>query len=229
MKYSLVGRVKVNRKMRRMMITQGMVSTACAGGEWDFGNKVLYDLCRRYPRHINSSEVIAKIWLIGRGYAAALERVRERRDGISDFYLDVVAPEIIAAEIDNWLQPLRNRRLGKSSLPDVLTVHRKLTDLFSDMTGLNKRSLASKYLHFHFPKLFFIYDSRVVKALRTLSPMLARIERAMPGNEFDNEYRKVYAKCLDLRAKVSVNHGVVLTPRELDKLLLGPVLKRYGG
>ena len=41
---------------------------------WDLGNKVLYDLCSSYPYHKTDEEIIAKIWLIGRSYAAAIER-----------------------------------------------------------------------------------------------------------------------------------------------------------
>ena len=51
------------------MITRAMVNEACAENEWVFGNNVLYDLCASYPLHSDPGEVIAKIWLIGRGYA----------------------------------------------------------------------------------------------------------------------------------------------------------------
>ena len=43
---------------------------------WSIGNQVLYDLCQRYPRHTVDSEIIAKIWLIGRAYSASIERGR---------------------------------------------------------------------------------------------------------------------------------------------------------
>jgi hypothetical protein len=39
-----------------------------------------------------------------------------------------------------------------------------------DLTGLEKRALASKYLHFHLPRLFFIYDSRAAGVMRRVSP-----------------------------------------------------------
>lgn len=48
----------------------------------------------------------------------------------------------------------------KDNIDKILYIHKFLTDLFYELTGLNKRSLASKYLHFHCPDLFFIYDSR---------------------------------------------------------------------
>lgn len=210
------------------MITKKMIATARKTNDWSFGNKILYDICAGYPGHTKRPQVIAKIWLIGRGYAAAIERVQVKKTDFEDFYLDVVAPKIVNAKIDNWLKPLRSKRLGPLVVSEILCAHRKLTDLFNDMTNLNKRSLASKYLHFHFPNLFFIYDSRVLKALRLLSPILSRVSKSVPNNHYDNEYRKAFQKCMDLRSQIKAKHNVMLSPRELDTLLLGPVLKTYG-
>jgi hypothetical protein len=41
---------------------------------WDLGNDILYEMCEKYPGHDEDNEIIAKIWLIGRSYAAAIER-----------------------------------------------------------------------------------------------------------------------------------------------------------
>ena len=58
-------------------LTKEKVNTAIAGNDWDLGNKILYDMCQQYPFHNKSSEVIAKVWLIGRSYAAAIERRKD--------------------------------------------------------------------------------------------------------------------------------------------------------
>ena len=47
---------------------------------WDVGNEVLYELCTKHPRHAEIPAVIAKVWLIGRSYAAAIERRRNKAD-----------------------------------------------------------------------------------------------------------------------------------------------------
>lgn len=123
----------------------------CAeGSRWEIGNRVLYDLCEKYPTHTTEDEIIAKIWLIGRSYAAAIERRRnsDEFEG-DDFYAEVVGPRMRAAHIDNWLKPLK--RIEQPTLENcapVLSAHKRLTDLFREMTGIEKRSLASKYLHF---------------------------------------------------------------------------------
>jgi hypothetical protein len=32
---------------------------------WDFGNQVLYEMCRANPEHAKDDVIIGKIWLIG--------------------------------------------------------------------------------------------------------------------------------------------------------------------
>ena len=51
---------------------------AKAPSPWNVGNKVLYDLCRERPLHTDTQAVLAKIWLIGRAYAAAIERRKNK-------------------------------------------------------------------------------------------------------------------------------------------------------
>lgn len=46
---------------------------------WDLGNQVLYDVCRQNPDHTDEQAIIAKILLIGRTYAAAIERRGQNR------------------------------------------------------------------------------------------------------------------------------------------------------
>jgi len=50
------------------------LSKAISETAWDFGNQVLYDMCRANPQHKEDRIIIGKIWLIGRSYAAAIER-----------------------------------------------------------------------------------------------------------------------------------------------------------
>jgi len=40
-----------------------LVKEALGPSTWDFGNKVLYDLCESYPSHENDNQIIGKIWL----------------------------------------------------------------------------------------------------------------------------------------------------------------------
>ncbi|MCC8996063.1 MAG: hypothetical protein LM517_03180 [Nitrosomonas sp.] len=196
-----------------------LIAAAKMPSPWRVGNEVLYKLCRTRPAHKDAADVIAKIWLIGRSYAAAIERRKNKSDENDNFYVNAVAPAVIASSIDEWLKQARQHdKPSINSLTTLLQVHHRTTQLFNDISGLEKRSLASKYLHFHVPQLFYIYDTRAVEALRLLGGLVCRAGRGTV--ETDNEYRKFAEKCLSLQQHVKEQYGVSLSPRELDNLLL---------
>lgn len=201
------------------MDLRAAVTFARATSPWGMGNEVLYELCRKHPLHTDVPSVIAKVWLIGRAYAAAVERRRNKSDQNDDFYVQKVGPLIIRSEIDSWIMTSRQwDGPSKESFATLIEVHNSTTQLFSDISGLEKRSLASKYLHFHVPNLFYIYDTRAVEALHFLTSIVGRAGRAdIPA---DNEYRKFAEKCLALQQYIEAELSVQLTPREMDNLLL---------
>ena len=197
-----------------------LVINAQAPNEWNLLNQMLYDLCKRYPTHESTSEIIAKVNVIGRVYAAAIERRREKEDATDDFYIGKVAPAIQNSKIDQWLSELKAvKRLDANSIPKVILTHGRLTELFYQISGLEKRSLASKYLHFHHPRLFFIYDSRAAKGLSRYSNIVGRSKIEAP-NDGDEIYSKYFSKCMVLRNFIKEAYGKELSPREIDNLLL---------
>ena len=216
-----------------MKITHSLVQKSMAKSPWDLGNQVLYDLCSNHPYHKSNEEIIAKVWLIGRAYAAAIERRKEQLEHQykgGSFYEDVVATEIRRSRIDEWLSFLKEfKEIDEHNIDCILDVHYRVTGLFSGI-GLpkkeraasiyaQKRSLASKYLHFHYPNLFFIYDSRAVSAMRKFSKISPT--PAYNPKQFDNEYRKFFEKCLSLRNKIRDDHNNrFFSSRHLDNLLL---------
>ncbi|MBS0194286.1 MAG: hypothetical protein JSR34_08560 [Proteobacteria bacterium] len=200
-------------------LTRSLIDEATKPSIWDLGNKVLYDLCRKNPKHTNADAVFAKIWLIGRAYAAAIERRRNRATNNDEFYTTTVVPEICKSEIDQWLENLRGvKAINSKSFQRILQVHGKVTKLFAHISGLEKRSLASKYLHFHQRKLFYIYDSRAVGAMGKLGDVVK--QRWAPIEYTDNEYCRFAANCESLRKVVEDKHSISLTPRQMDNLLL---------
>ena len=82
------------------------------------------------------------------------------------------------------------------------------------------RSLASKYLHFHRPELFLIYDSRAAEAIGRVD--MARPKRTISPNG-DAEYAKFVNAVLALSGHIQSDFGVVLNPRQIDRLLLAVV------
>ena len=185
---------------------------------WDLGNKVLYDLCSLNPRHKTDEEIIAKVWLIGRSYSAAIERRKNKTaDSEGDFfYENTVAPKIKNSEIDKWFEMIR-----MNPTPEIaVKIHSKLTNLFSEISGLDKRSLASKYLHFHFEDLFFIYDARAVKAISSITQRPQKVVVDIPDDEADLAYKSFFQRCLWLQNDLKSLLGRKPSPREIDKIFL---------
>jgi hypothetical protein len=212
--------VKVVFSMKEIRpITKREIKEALSNKSWDLGNQVLYDLCSKHPNHKTNEEIIAKVWLIGRTYSAAIERRKNKDlDTPGDlFYEDKVAPAIKHSKVDDWLNSLTD-----DSIPEkVIEIHAKLTKLFFALSKLEKRSLVSKYLHFHRPNLFFIFDSRSAAAIRKVTP---RRIKDQPSNlstkEADKNYADFYWRCLWLQENLPTRLGGKYSPREIDKILL---------
>ena len=203
--------------MAKQTITAAFARRAIADSAWDLGNQALYDLCRKHPGHRHENEVLAKVWLIGRSYAASIERRRDGRDTMGDdFYRGVVAPQIRRSGIDRWFQALSGLRIP--SADDVVPAHARVTRLFTEISGLEKRSLASKYLHFHFPRAAYIYDERATRAIRLVTP--AQHLRSLPYNPCDEAYARFFLRCEVFRNQLEQLLGRRVTPREMDKVLL---------
>jgi len=204
-------------------LTEEIVLKAISASEWDFGNSVLYDLCKKNPRHIEDPVIIAKIWLIGRSYATAIERRKNKNKFQGDdFYVKHVAPMIKRSKIDEWVKPLSSLGpVDENNMEVILTIHKKVTILFFEISGLEKRSLASKYLHFHFPSQYFIYDSRAVQGLSVISRNIGKPKNLRCNtDQADKEYRKLCGRCIYLRNYIKEKYGYYLNTRQIDKILL---------
>jgi len=198
-------------------LTQEFVLGAIRETPWDFGNQVLYDLCRAHHDHNRDDVIIAKVWLIGRSYAAAIERRRIPGAWTGDeFYERHVAPIIRSSGIDSWFDHL-GKSVGQDPALD-LEVHQRLTRLFTEISNLEKRSLASKYLHFHFPERFYIYDSRAAESIRKLTTTVST--KSVLLRNHDDIYAAFYLRCWQLRERLAQFAGQDLSPREIDKVLL---------
>ncbi len=198
-------------------LTPEFVEGALLEKVWDVGNQILYNMCAANREHTRDDVVIAKIWLIGRTYAAAIERRRDKGDAIGDaFYETKVGPQIRGSDIDKWFEALD---IGSNEdMTTNLETHKRVMDLFTKISGLEKRSLASKYLHFHFPSRFYIYDSR---ACTVISKLTKPIGKRLPLlREHDGEYARFSLRCLDLNQQIDLLAGRHLSPREFDKVLL---------
>jgi hypothetical protein len=74
---------------------------------------------------------------------------------------------------DDWIETVSDiNELTNENIERSLECHKKVLALFKKATRLDRRSFVSKYLHFHAPNAFFIYDSianrRVKEAIKRL-------------------------------------------------------------
>ncbi|MEI6090602.1 MAG: hypothetical protein WCR42_09140 [bacterium] len=194
-----------------MINLEELIKNSKKANDWDLGNQVLYNLCEDNFKHEKPNEIIAKIWLIGRAYSASIERRKEVKIG-EDFWKDNVVPKIEQSDIDVWL----NNRDNSDDINVFMETHKNVTKLFKDITGLDKRSLASKYLHFHLPNKFYIYDSIASRSIKFLQK--EKIEIKTDAN-WDDEYSKFYQNCDYLKNKLQNKFEINLSCRELDNLL----------
>jgi len=186
--------------------------------KWMLGNNILYKMCADHSKHTDPEEIRAKIWLIGRSYAASIER-RPKKEKINDDFYDYVVREFInfnnKNKFDEKLTKLKNKEFNGETLKDILLIHGELTKFFKDLTGKEKRSLASKYLHFHVP-IFPIYDSRANDSLKRI--VEGKIKEA--EIECDKSYYKFCTKLLFLFYEIKDKTGKTPTLREIDTFLI---------
>ena len=185
---------------------------------WRLGNTILYDMVSNYPRHENENEIVSKLWIIGRTYAAAIERRPNKAETPGDFYYDYVAPKLMESDIDEKIDSLRNyTAITPENLPQILSVHKYLMDQFTALTQKEKRSLTSKYLHFHLPELFIIYDSRVASVITKFAGKKPR------GLQIPQDADKTYAEfCYKALLIYDALNGIYTDtkPRVIDNILL---------
>ncbi len=209
--------------MKTTLPTKKQIETAQQKNVWDFGNAILYKLCKDNFNHDTDDHILTKVLFIGRIYAAAVERRKNKSNDINDnFYIDTVAPAFRKSKLDEKLSVLK---IGKTeninNIKSVLQTHYFLTSMLKKITALEKRSFSSKYLHFHLPDLFFIYDSRAVNALRKFTSQVSKdLKYILELENIDNEYAKFYCKCFDLKRQIKTQLNIELTNRQLDNLLI---------
>lgn len=188
---------------------------------WDWGNSVLYDMCRSNPDHKSTTKALGKIWIIGRSYSAAIERgAGKHREESIDFYAEKVAPMLVNSDIDKWIRKLNKiERITNENVDALLEIHSSFVEEIESITDKKKRSLASKYLHFHAPNAVFIYDSIANREIRSI--LSERQSQFAYKKGYDDTYSQFVARCLYLRDKViEPKLGKKVSPRFLDKVLL---------
>src|SRR5215472_4669849 len=91
---------------------------------WDWANEVLYQMCRDAPQHTDVDVIAGKLWLIGRAYAAQIERGAGEGEGAGDRIYAKVATEIVKSPMDIWIASVADvQTIDRTNLDRVLAVH----------------------------------------------------------------------------------------------------------
>ena len=180
-----------------------------------YGNEVLYRMCSERPLHNDIDTIVSKILLIGRITGASLER------GVRPILrMNEVAQAISLSELDQHIGRLNAvDRSTDDNVTVLLEAHQYLTDLLESITGVRKRALASKYLHFHAPQAVFIFDSKAELMLRRQMP---KRNHPIPFlGLHDKKFEAFARRCIYYRDHVlEPALGAWATPRKIDMQLL---------
>lgn len=216
--------------LKDAILAEGMENINLEGYEkspWDFGNNLLYMLCALHPSHTENSVIMAKTNIIGRVYAVQLERKSRNAESSEKFYEKIVTDVFKNPSIDIGIKKLVEMNCSlhdNESIIELLKIHKILQNIIEDSSiGLKRRSFCSKYLHFHLPNLFFIYDSRAVEAINELKMKTYEVHddiRRLDKTTVDKEYASFFCKCLILKKILEEKSGRIVTPRTIDNILL---------
>lgn len=204
---------------------------------WEFSDGILYDMCTEHPEHTEDDALLGKLLIIGRVYAASLQRTGKSENSGDEFFTIDVLKGFNKTEngisrrkiLDDKIEALgRFESIDSFSICEILSTHRWLTDVFYDISKKHNRSLASKYLHFHLPNLFYIYDSRADRALKAKGYKSDSKQMKMFNNRIgcnqdchcDSDYAKFVERAYRYNLELNAECGEPKTPRELDTSLL---------
>ena len=187
-------------------LTREFVAEALSQSILDPRTRVLYDLCFFQRDHLRGEIVADKLRLIARLYA--------EYGASPEFSPELGAHRLAKSPVDRWFSSLASAEELESWLP--LELHKRVMDVFADLPAHEARSLAAKYLHFHFPELFYIHDSLVDAAARELAEGDAGF---LAMSDFDPVYGRFHAACRRLTERLAPELGRRLSPREMDRLL----------
>ncbi len=196
---------------------------------WVALNKVLYDLCRRYPDHQRRDGVNAKLWVIGRTYATGIER-QIRTQGTQGSSMTQLADHIWnhRRQVDTSLQPLGavKEPLDVEKIKLILMAHGQLLSVIQPLlrTKLSPRTFVSKYLHFHCPAVP-IYDNVAVSALRGLCPLRKNFQVIVLPKQADGQYGRYVLRFWQLYQDMR-HRGEPVSVKLLDEFLLATVMAK---
>ncbi|MDN2701333.1 hypothetical protein O0881_04890 [Janthinobacterium sp. SUN100] len=208
-------------------IINAMIAQATSPQKDDYLNNVLYEMCKKSPKHTDIGVIYAKLSIIGRTYAAALERTSKKEKKSNIIFSTAISKIIKDGELDALINEARMVKLPISlefssvdlnAISKILAPHAYLSRVLSQAAEIGKVSLSSKYLHFHLPDLYPIYDKY---SRKNISKFTSSTGKKFEYKNCEESYAKFFIRCLILKNSLMKNHKKKLSMRQIDNLLLG--------
>lgn len=188
-------------------LTREFVTEALSLSAPDARYRALYDLCYVRRDHLRHEVVVDKLRLMMRLYA-------EQDLVPGGFSLEATTLSLQNSCVDCWFSAMASAETLESAL--ALRLHKRVMELFPGLSLQESAVLASRYLHYHFPELFYIYDSRV----EVVALVLTRGEGGWPAAaDYDPGYSRFLSSCQRLVERIGPLVDRSLSPRELDLVL----------
>lgn len=201
------------RRLRNELISckKRFQSNTEVSENWRRTSTILYQLCKSFPDHRCIRYILTKVTAVDRLYNAWLYR-----EGVPYIH---VARKLQASNIDRLLNKVGDN-LSLRNVNDVVTIASTVAG-FGNIKNPRFIVFASKYLHFHKPKVFPILDSYAEKRLRLISNKI--------GLHFDDcdchsRYECFCRQILALKRALRIVIDMQISLLDFDKLLYG---KRY--
>jgi hypothetical protein len=191
-----------------MTLTREFITDILTQSVLDPRQRALYEMCFLHRNHFQDEVVADKLRLIARLFA-------EGGPVASAFSAEATAHGLGQSGIDRWFGALATAEQIDAAL--LLEVHKRVMDVFAAMPEAEARAMAARYLHFHFPELFYIHDSVLERAARSLTEGGACGYLALA--QHDPAYGRFFACCRRLTERLVPLVGRRLSPRELDRVL----------
>lgn len=188
-------------------ISREFIADTLAQSILDPRTRALYELCFLHRHHFQDDIVADKLRMMARVCAEHGMEVR-------DFSPELAAHRLGLSGIDRGFAGIATAEHLDHTL--VYDLHKRVMDVFDDLPAAQARSLASRYLHFHFPELFHIHDERVEAAAYELGGGECGY---LVRSEHDPDYGRFFACCRKLSDRFMLMAGRRLNPRELDRIL----------
>lgn len=186
-------------------LTREFITEALAESVADPRARALYELCFLRRDHLNARIVSDKLNLIVRLPASNGAR--------SAFSTEAIAHRLEKSGVDHWFNGLRTAE--DISLASLQELHARIMQVFGELPEPEARTLASRYLHFHFPELFCIYDASLDQRMQELLPQALIAEQAGA----DTVYAAYFQRCRLLCERLSPMLGRRLALNELECVL----------